>query len=708
MIRKSVSVSFLTLFISIIAGCSSPGHIDRHALVSRHNIKNTVIDSLNSLSVGNGEFAFTVDITGLQTFPEFHSKGISLGTMSNWGWHTAPNPENYKLSDNYRAYDVHGRQVDYVRQMSGNAGSRQVEASNWLRANPHRIHLGMIGLQIIRKDGTEITIKDIKDQFQHLNLWTGMIESNFSVDGVPVRVITVCHPGHDLISVKISSALITEKRLKIKVHFPLGVSAQTGYDFNQPDRHITSILTSGNGETRFGRIQDNDMYYVKARHKGSILSNPAPHLFLFEPDPGNPEVEFSCYFSKTKIEGDPDNFSKTAKASASFWKKYWSTGGAVDFSGCTDSRAFELERRVVLSQYLTRIQCSGSLPPAETGLTYNTWYGKFHLEMHWWHAAHFALWQKDDILEKQMEYYFNIYDNALKTAQYQGYEGVRWPKMVGPDGRESPSSVGTYLIWQQPHFIFFAELLYLDADNKEEILKKYADLVFKTADFMASYAWFDTTTNRYILGPVLIPAQESLRLETTINPPYELVYWYWGLKTAEKWRERLNLSPDTRWKDITDKISPLPVSDGLYLCSEDTKDSYQNPRLMSDHPIVSAISGVMPETRLVDKKILGNSLDTIMKKWNWNTTWGWDFPMLAMSAASIGRGEQALDFLLFDAPKNRYLLNGHNFQDATRLMIYLPGNGGLLTAIAKMCVSDEFPHNGKWKVRWENLNKYVN
>ena len=99
--------------------------------------------------------------------------------------------------------------------------------------------------------------------------------------------------------------------------------------------------------------------------------------------------------------------------------------------------------------------------------------------------------------------------------------------------------------------------------------------------------------------------------------------------------------------------------------------------------------------------------NTIMKKWNWKTTWGWDFPMLAMSAASIGRADQAMDFLLMDAPKNRYLLNGYNYQDA-RLSIYLPGNGGLLTAVAKMCVSNQFPRNGKWKVKWENLNEYVN
>ena len=107
-------------------------------------------------------------------------------------------------------------------------------------------------------------------------------------------------------------------------------------------------------------------------------------------------------------------------------------------------------------------------------------------------------------------------------------------------------------------------------------------------------------------------------------------------------------------------------------------------------------------TKMVDPVILGNSLDTIMKKWNWKTTWGWDFPMLAMSAASIGRADQAMDFLLMDAPKNRYLLNGHNYQDA-RLSIYLPGNGGLLTAVARCVYLINFRIMGNGKSRWGEL-----
>jgi hypothetical protein len=324
--------------------------------------------------------------------------------------------------------------------------------------------------------------------------------------------------------------------------------------------------------------------------------------------------------------------------------------------------------------------------------------------MHWWHAVHFALWQREDVLKKQMEYYSKIYDNALKTARHQGYAGIRWPKMTDPFGNESPSNVGTYLIWQQPHFIYFAELLYQNSPDKKAVLEKYRNLVFATADFMATYAWYDSVGNRYVLGPVLISAQESLNLSTTVNPTFELSYWYWGLKTAQEWRKRLGVQDDKRWNDVIEKLSPLPVKDGLYLCSEDTGDSYQNSRYLSDHPIVSGSLGMIPDTKLVDHRILGNSLDTIIRKWNWNTCWGWDFPLLAMSAAAIDRPEQAIDFLMMEAPKNRYLVNGHNFQDPTRLMIYLPGNGGLLSVVAMMCTSDSFPKNGKWKVRWENLN----
>jgi len=692
----------------LLSSCSQERPaIDRFTLVNRHNIEITTIDSLNSLSVGNGRFAFTVDITGLQTFHEYHSKGIPLGTMADWGWHREINTRGYSLQQVYRTWDVHGRKIDYVHRYSDPRDSLRYRASEWLRENPHKIHLGMIGLDFPSSDKPFAGL--IENPHQKLDLWRGEIESRFMAEGKMVRVKTVCHPELDMVSAEITSSLLSERKLRIRIHFPLGVPGQTAYDFTRPNKHITEILSGTDTTVLFRRRQDDDVYYVKLyKPHSALVRGGERHLFYLEAHPGDTVLEFSCLFSKTMpVDSALPGFSVTEAASASFWRDFWSTGGAVDFSECTDPRAAELERRVILSRYLTRIQCAGDYPPAETGLSYNTWYGKFHLEMHWWHGVHFALWQKEEILENQMKYYEKIYDKALATARHQGYDGARWPKMTDPQGNESPSNVGPYLIWQQPHFIYFAELLYGNAKSekdKKAVLEKYKDLLFATADFMASYAWYDSTGNRYVLGPALISAQESLRPETTINPTFELVYWYWGLKTAEQWRKRMGMEQKKRYSDVLKKLSSLPVKDGVYLCSEDTRDTWENPRYMSDHPIIAGIAGMIPETPLVDKKILRNTLGTIQKVWNWNTTWGWDFPLLAMSAAATDRPEQAVDFLLMDAPKNRYLLNGHNFQDATRLMIYLPGNGGLLTAVAYMCTSGSFPRNGKWKVRWENLN----
>ena len=66
------------------------GHIDRRALLRRHNPIITRFDPFSALSVGNGEAAFTADITGLQTFVSKCEKLFPLCTASHWGWHTTP------------------------------------------------------------------------------------------------------------------------------------------------------------------------------------------------------------------------------------------------------------------------------------------------------------------------------------------------------------------------------------------------------------------------------------------------------------------------------------------------------------------------------------------------------------------------------------------------------------------------------------------
>jgi hypothetical protein len=125
-------------------------------------------------------------------------------------------------------------------------------------------------------------------------------------------------------------------------------------------------------------------------------------------------------------------------------------------------------------------------------------------------------------------------------------------------------------------------------------------------------------------------------------------------------------------------------------------------------------SGKMSYTLLYNKEKMKQTLEWVMQNWNWQSTWGWDYGMIAMAATRLGEPETALNALLIDTQKNTYLKNGHNFQTADRLRCYLPGNGALLTAVAMMCtgwdgcqepLNPGFPKDGRWNVRWEGLQR---
>ena len=704
--------------------------IDRHALVTRHNVVLRQFDVENPLTIGNGEFAFTADVTGLQTFAEAFEQTIPLGTLSQWGWHTSPNPNGWTIEEfRFKEFaDLHGRKVGYADV----PGNRQTPEIKWLRANPHRLHLGKICFVLTKADGSPARTNDLTDIEQTLDMWNGVLVSHFKLEGQPVEVQTICHPTRDLLAVRVVSPLLKRGRIAIQIHFPYGTGATTTADWSKPDAHETALTQPRLGGAEFARRLDSDTYNVSARWTTAAkLAAVAKHRFVLTPAKNADALEFVCAFAPKPTSGRLPSFEQTRAAAHEHWNQFWSTGGAIDLSGSKDPRWRELERRIVLSQYLTAIQCAGSLPPQETGLTYNTWEGKFHLEMHWWHAAHFALWNRLPMLEKSLGYYQSILPRARGTAKRQGYTGARWPKMTSPSGAESPSSVGPFLIWQQPHPIFYAELCYRTHGDRAT-LERFKDVVFETAEFMASYATWDEPTKRYVLGPVLQCAQEIFPKDRTLNPTFELTYWRWGLETAQQWRERLGLPRVEKWDDVLKSLAKLPVEDSKYLFAETATGTYSDKKWVNDHPSVTAALGMLPGPG-VDRETMRRTLDWIWDNWNWLDTWGWDYPMVAMCAARLGEPERAVDALLLDTPKNHYRLNGHNHQ-RPGLTIYLPGNGGLLYATAMMAAgwsppspagfgetrppppagygetggapkkhAPGFPDNGQWVVRWEGL-----
>jgi hypothetical protein len=150
----------------------------------------------------------------------------------------------------------------------------------------------------------------------------------------------------------------------------------------------------------------------------------------------------------------------------------------------------------------------------------------------------------------------------------------------------------------------------------------------------------------------------------------------------------------------------------MYLFAESAPDTFTNPKWATDHPSVVAALGMLPGSD-IDAAAMDRTFTWIWDHWDWPSTWGWDYPMLAMTAARLGKPDKAIDALLMDTPKNVYRVNGHNHQ-RPGLTVYLPGNGALLYAVAMMAAgwdggpagpSPGFPRGGRWAVRWEGLRK---
>ena len=157
--------------------------IDRYSVVSRHNILTTSTIPKSPAQVGNGVFAFCMDVTGLQTFTPFN-------TLSDWGWHSEPLPHGKKVSD-YKTplVESFGKKIPLML-----ADPSEPELTNWLSRNPHKFNLGRLGFILEHNDGSIAAEKDLTLTSQKVDLWTGIVTSDFTLDGEKVHVRTSCHP----------------------------------------------------------------------------------------------------------------------------------------------------------------------------------------------------------------------------------------------------------------------------------------------------------------------------------------------------------------------------------------------------------------------------------------------------------------------------------------------------------------------------------
>ena len=112
-----------------------PPPMDRRALVARHDIDWPSLDG--QIPLGNGNFAFNADGTGLET--------VGGNTMCHWCWHSFPLPSGATRSQiRPWATPGHGR-------LTTDTSPDPRPIADWERDNPQPLNLGRIGF--ISEDG---------------------------------------------------------------------------------------------------------------------------------------------------------------------------------------------------------------------------------------------------------------------------------------------------------------------------------------------------------------------------------------------------------------------------------------------------------------------------------------------------------------------------------------------------------------------------
>ncbi|EIN05583.1 hypothetical protein PUNSTDRAFT_54946 [Punctularia strigosozonata HHB-11173 SS5] len=704
-----------SVIVAALASSSHGHRIDRKAIVSRYNPKRNASNLVTPMQVGNGDFAFGADVTSLQTFQPY-------AVMSSWGWKNDSLPIGRTMQDvmNYRGVSWwnHDLLVEYM--FGGEA-----EIQQWLISNPNRANLGRTGLVFFSSNGSVVPVveTELVNIQQELDLWTGTLTSHFTYDGQHINVQVNAHQDTGAVGVQITSPLLHSGRLGLFLDYPWNdgsskFSAPFVGIFNATANHTTSLTTGRDLGTNVAAqithaFAANTFFTSLGGDRFSVSrDSPTAHRYTIRSAANSSTFAFTLHYDVAEPRSIP-TAAEIVQSSNAAWENFWEKSGFVDvYSGSTDSRADELQRRIVLSRYLLRVNEAGGDPPQESGLVNNGWYGKFHLEMFFWHEVHWALWGNWDLLKRATPVYQRFLPTSVERAQVQQpwSAGARWGKMSDPSGRSAPGEINELLIWQQVHPLVFAEYQYRAFPNRST-LKEWRDVVVATADWMAAFAWWNQTTKVYDLGPPMYVVSEDTSPNVTVNPAFELAYWRFGLGLAETWMKRLGEKPPAAWSTVKANLAPLPIENGLYAVYEGIEhDFWADPAYTNDHPALVGLHGWLPPTPGLNLTTAKATIEQVWTTWNITNSYGWDFPMLAMSAARNNESEQAIGFLLnelFSFDDAGYPTGGVRVPTP-----YFPSSGSFLLAIAQMAagwdgsdgVAPGFPATG-WHVRVEGIAK---
>src|SRR5690606_38956855 len=126
--------------------------------------------------------------------------------------------------------------------------------------------------------------------------------------------------------------------------------------------------------------------------------------------------------------------------------------------------------------------------------------------------------------------------------------------------------------------------------------------------------------------------------------------------------------------------------------------------------------GYLPQTPMVDPKIMANTYDAIKERNGDGGFVSWSMGKWALTAARLGKTKDAVDIVCNDHPKAIFYKSGYvpRPKEGIGNPAYLPVNSAFLAAVGLMAggwddapavPAPGFPQDGTWKVKVENMNK---
>lgn len=240
------------------------------------------------------------------------------------------------------------------------------DISNWLIENPQRLSIANIGLFF---GGDNVTEDQLVEKSQDLDLWAGTVQSTFGYKGSKVSVQVWCHPTLPAVGIQVKSDLLESRNLGVFFDFPYSDTNK----FDAPyvgvwndTSHNTVNLRSTPRTASFEHIIDSDTNKIMAKwNTEASISGPLPgsNKFVLNPSDSDTLQLVVAFDATISSQYNLPSYDNIVAASKECWSDYWVSGAFIDLSATENANATELQRRIILSQYLVAVNEASHNPP---------------------------------------------------------------------------------------------------------------------------------------------------------------------------------------------------------------------------------------------------------------------------------------------------------------------------------------------------------